>query len=152
MTRLWSRLDDRLARKGAETLCQLSLELASGAPVSVLISSAAHGGAGHRIEIYGDEGALILDNPTTDYMTAFELRITTRSGGALVSRSFPKMHPEIEEDDRIQAVFPLAQHFVRWIRTGEPAEPNFRHGVRVQRLLAAARQAAKTGHWKDVES
>ncbi len=149
--RLWSRLDSRVPSGDAETLCQVSLELASGAPVFVCVSSAAPAGTGHRIEIYGDEGTLILDNATKDYLTAFELAVTMRNAGRRSYGSFPNMPPEIEGDGRIQAVFPLAQRFVRWIRSGEPAEPNFRHGVRVQRLLETTRQASKTGRWMDVE-
>src|SRR6202011_3095632 len=50
---------------------------------SLSVSSDAFMGSGHLVEIYGDEGTLVLHNRTSDYVTGFRLNVGTRASGAL---------------------------------------------------------------------
>ena len=42
------------------------------------MSCASYLGSGHRIEFFGEDGTLVLHNPTTDYMRGFELAYAKR--------------------------------------------------------------------------
>ena len=47
------------------------------------MSCASYLGAGHRIEFFGEDGTLVLNNPTRDYMRGFELYHARRPAAAL---------------------------------------------------------------------
>jgi len=123
------------------------LEMASGCPVSISVAADAFLGAGHRLEIYGDSGSLVLENRTVDYVNGFTLSTGTRESGALSDRPadvFP------HADGRIGATAAIARRFVDAILSGTQMRPNLADGVRVQRLMAAARAADTTGAWQAV--
>ncbi len=61
----------------------LTLAFASGAAGSLQMSCASFLGSGHRIEFYGEEGTLVLANPTSDYFDGFVLKQARRSDRAL---------------------------------------------------------------------
>ena len=46
---------------------------------SLAVSCASYLGSGHRLEFYGEDGTLVLANPTSDYMRGFTLA-ATRAG------------------------------------------------------------------------
>ena len=48
-----------------------SLAFQSGAAGSFAMSCASYLGTGHRLEFYGEDGTLVLTNPTPDYMRGF---------------------------------------------------------------------------------
>ena len=54
-----------------ETNVVLSLAFQSGAAGSFAMSCASYLGSGHRLEFYGEDGTLVLANPTADYMRGF---------------------------------------------------------------------------------
>ena len=56
-----------------ETTVALSVAFRSGAVGNLVMSSASYLGSGHRLEFYGEDGTLVLANPTPDYMRGFEL-------------------------------------------------------------------------------
>src|SRR4029077_16925494 len=73
----------------------LWLELASGCPVSVSVAADAFLGSGHRLEIYGEQGALLLENRTADYVNGFTLSLGTRGTRAFSTQvSKPFSHPD----------------------------------------------------------
>lgn len=131
-----------------DTLAVLCLELASGGIVSLSVSGAAFLGSGHRLEIYGDTGTLVLDNPTSDYVRGFRLRYGTRQSAKLEDITGPG--PASEGDGRVAVVTPLISRFVRWAVSGEASHPNFQDGWRVQQLLEAARRSDETRAWVEV--
>ena len=135
-----------------QTTVALNVAFVSGASGSYSMSCAAFGGSGHRLEFYGEEGALILDNPTPDYMRGFKLRLKRRSIGAAediavdddaVDRNYP-------EEARIAPVSRLARRFVDAIESGKAATPDFTDGYRVQVLMDAVRRSHDSGRWVDV--
>lgn len=138
-------------RKGRDTVAVLCLKLQSGAPVSISVSSNAFLGNGHHIAFYGDDGALVLDNPTTDYAGGFRLFCGTRQSNCLeeveVEELSCRQVDVAGEDGRIPLVGRLAARFVDWIRNGVPAHPDFEDGLRVQNLLEAARRSDASGCW-----
>lgn len=151
--RLAARLLTPVALPGpaGESVAVLWLEFATGLGVSVSVSTCALLGSGHRLEIYGEEGSLILDNPTSDYVSGFRLLHGTRKSNGL-TRIRDAAWRRGEGDGRVAVVGRLVDRFVDWLRTGSPAKPSFEHGYRVQCLLDWARQAHNAETWVDVST
>ena len=144
------RLSAKLFRPPADdrpgdTFDALCLELASGVPATLSVCTHAFLGNGHRIEFYGDSGALVLRNNTSDYVTGFELLHGTRETQRLLP--LDRTGNRAGQDGRIDAVACIANRFLKWISTGERSVPSFKNGMRVQHLLEAARQSHEQGSW-----
>lgn len=143
--RLWNCAESRSVDRH-DTLAMLQLELADELPVSVTISTQAIAGSGHRVEIYGDEGSLLLENTTADYVRGFQLKCAGRDVGQPNLTVAPHQQSSAQ-DGRIAAVGRLASRFLDWIHDGTPRRPSFEEGHRVQCLLEAARRAHAAGTW-----
>jgi predicted dehydrogenase len=134
------------SRRSGDTAVTLGLEFASGASGSVTLSTAAPLGRGHRVEIYGSSGALLLVNDSGDHVRGFRLLAGNRGTQGLRAIE-PEAPGEPLEgmDARVGPVSRLASRFVDWIHTGQPTRPSFRDGLRVQLLLDAAARSHRTG-------
>jgi len=133
-----------------DTFDVLALEFESGAAASVSVSAAAFLGSGHRIDVYGDDGTLVLSNESRDYAKGFHIFHGTRDSGEIRQVPVDSSAEDGHVDGRIAAVGCLARSFLDWIKTGVESRPSFRDGSRVQRLLEAARQSQTSGQWIDV--
>jgi len=129
-----------------ETAVIMCLELDGGASGSVSVCSNAFQGTGHRLEIYGDSGTLILDNSTSDYVTGFKLFHGTRQTDKLEPVAAGPAGQDVK-DGRVLAVGRLVDRFLGWVRTGVAASPSFEDGYRVQCLMECARLAHSSGGW-----
>jgi len=136
-----------------ETNAVLSVAFASGASGTLSMSSACFAGSGHRLEFYGDDGALVLSNPTTDYMRGFTLQLARRPNAALapVALDDDPLDRQFPADGRIAPVARLASRFIDAIEQKRPASPGFAEGYRVQELLEAVRRSHERGAWLDAE-
>ena len=118
--------------------------------VSLSMSCASFNGAGHKIEFFGEDGTLVLHNPSADYMRGFDLMHAKRSAAAIeripVQDAVDAKYP----DGRIAPVSRLAKMFFDAIETGATASPGFAEGYRVQLLIDAARRSHQQGKWIDV--
>lgn len=134
-------------RKG-DTLDILCLELTSGVNVSVCISSHAFLGNGHRVELYGDKGTLVLDNSSADY-NSFRLLYGNRSSNQLepILLDSDSLLPNDYVDGRILPVSKLVNKLIKWADTGIPQNPSFFEGMRVQHLLSMAQRSHQSGQW-----
>lgn len=136
----------------SDTFVSMSLVAGAGTPVAVSVSTAAFLGSGHSIEIYGDEGTLILRNLTSDYVSGFQLFYAARGAKQLENISGgPSSRTEGFADGRVQAVSKLAGRFLEWIQSGKPSGPNFCHGLRVQALLERAYESHIERKWVNCE-
>jgi predicted dehydrogenase len=144
-----SQLAARLSPKGraGDARVDLWLEMSSGCPVTVSVAADSFLGSGHRLEIYGEDGTLVLENRTADHVKGFALFAGTREKPALAAQSCETFQ---DSDGRIGAVRAIAHRFIDGIFSGTAVEPNLTHGMRVQRLIAAARRADETGAWQSV--
>src|SRR6266550_3747058 len=120
-------------RDGAETCVQATLNLDRGFPVFLSVASDAFLGHGHRLEVYGEEETLVLENRTADYATGFELRVGTRRTGSL--ELIARDEPQPGVDGRIAPVGKLASRFLDSILNGVEMVPNFADGLRAQLIL-----------------
>jgi predicted dehydrogenase len=135
-----------------ETNAMIGLKLQSGAAGSIVMSCASYSGSGHRLELYGEDGALSLINPTRDYMRGFELRLARRPSDFSLIEVDDPLDRDFPEDGRIAPVARLAAHFLDAVESAKQAAPGFVEGRRVQVLLDAARASDKSGGWIDVRS
>jgi predicted dehydrogenase len=136
-----------------ETGVTMSLAFRSGAAGSFAMSCAAFLGSGHRLEFYGEDGTLVLDNPTADYMRGFALRHARRPAGGLAPMPVADdpLDARFPDEARIPPVSRLARRFLDAIEQRALATPGFAEGYRAQVLLDAVRRAHASGCWVDVE-
>jgi len=134
-----------------DTFVSLTFAFANGAAGSLVMSAAAYRGSGHKIEFYGEDGTLVLDNPGPDYMRGFSLSIARRPGD-FAPVPVAAQPEDIWEDGRVLPSSRIVRGFLDWINGGPQATPNFAAGLRVQELLEAARQSHATGAWVDLHT
>lgn len=128
----------------AQVTAWVDFESGLGATVDVAMNCPF--GSGHRIEVYGADGAVVLDNPSADYVRGFRVQAQAR-GGAAVGHAEPIPG---DEDGRIWATSRIAARFVERIRHGGTGGPDLAAGLRVQRILDACRESDRTGRWVEV--
>jgi predicted dehydrogenase len=147
--RLWGIPGD--TRSGDASVA-LHLEFASGAAGMVAVSAAANHGNGHEVAFYGENGAIMLRNSTSDYMRGFELLIANRdqSEPKLVSIEFNDALDE--HDGRILPTASLISQLIDSINIGEKVECDLYAGRRVQALIEAALTSDRRRCWVSVES
>ncbi len=133
-----------------EATATLALAFQSGASGSLNMSNAAYLGSGHRVELYGEDGTLLLNNTTTDYMRGFTLRHARRPADALAPIPVDDPAERQFADGRIAPVSRLAKRFLDAVEQDSGGRPDFHDGYRVQCLIAAARDSNTRGVWLDV--
>jgi len=135
-----------------ETNVGISMMFASGAAGHLSMSCASYLGSGHRLEFYGEEGTLTLDNETTDYMRGFRLSTARRPAPVLTPvEVVDSLDLEFAADGRIAPASRLASAFLNGIERGGPTAVGFAQGLRVQYLLDKARRANDLGRWLQIE-
>ncbi len=128
----------------------LALAFASGAGGSLQMSCASFLGSGHRLEFYGDDGTLVLANPTADYFRGFELKQAHRSDRVLQPVEVADAEDDASSDSRIVPVSRLVRRFLDACSGGAASAPGLAEGYRVQQLIDAARRAHASGRWIDI--
>src|SRR5215467_11042769 len=134
----------------ADASIALAIAFASGAGGSLQMSCASFLGSGHRIEFYGEDGTLVLANPTADYFRGFVLTQARRGDKALQPVAVEDFGAEAVPDPRIVPVSRLVSRFIGACLDGGDPAPGFAEGYRVQCLLDAARRAHCCGRWIDI--
>ena len=132
--------------------CSVALALAfgSGAGGSLQMSCASFLGSGHRIEFYGEDGTIVLANPTGDYFRGFELKAAQRSDRALRLVDVADAETDPSSDSRIAPVARLVHRFLDACSGGAASAPGVAEGYRVQQLIDAAQRAHAAGRWIEV--
>lgn len=136
----------------ADDTCTLMLELASGAPCQVTISSVTYGGRGHWLEVYGDRGTLVLgSNNLKDYIHGFKLY--GAEAGQPLAELPPPPHlafPKTFEDGRLAPFLRVVDHWVSCLDQGQVTAPSISEGVYSQLLMDLAHQSHQRGTWMAV--
>ena len=136
-----------------DTTVAMALQYADGPLASLSMSCASFRGSGHRIEFYGEDGTLVLENRTADYMRGFVLSYAKRPGEMTVLPVDDADDPE-HPDGRIAPASRLAAQFLDCLadapRYKPNAAPDFAAGYRVQQLIDAAQRSNREGRWTDV--
>ncbi len=128
-----------------DTLNSMVLTSATGVPVVLTVAIDCFLGTGHRVEIFGDSGTLVLDNPSADY-AAFRLYVGDREQRALRELPAADLRAKPKEDGRIGATAAIAGRMLAAIANGDEAvSPGIYEGVRVQACIDAARRSSAQG-------
>lgn len=130
------------ARGGAGA--DLLLQFQSGMHASASFAADSYQGSGHRLEVYGEGGRLLLSNNSGDFARGFQVEVELR--GEPVRCLFTDVPGD--GDGRIAPVTELTGRLLQSVRGGvdDPSLPNLRDGLRVQQMLAAA---ARSG-WQEL--
>jgi predicted dehydrogenase len=121
-----------------------------GGQVSMSASNAIQVGTGARIEIYGTEGTLVLDQGFNVNPPVHGKLLGCRRGESeLHDLPVPDTYIpfEIEGDNRIFQFVMLVHEFLRGIREGVPVAPSLYDGLRCQQVLDAIRVSSATRQW-----
>lgn len=121
----------------AESRVGVWLDFESGASGAVSVAVDAVDGTGHRIEIYGSEGAIVLANPTPDHADGFTVEMNNASVKPADDRS--------NSDGRVLAASRIARRLIDAVQSGGRVTPSLHEGHRIAVLLDAIRASASTG-------
>jgi predicted dehydrogenase len=108
------------------------------------MNAAAYLGSGHRLEFYGEDGTIVLENKTPDHARGFTLHHARRPATALQEVPVADEGQEFP-DGRIAPVARLARRFLDAIENGGVMKPGILEAARVQMLLDAARFSKQIG-------
>lgn len=151
VTSLTARLSTFPDDPSFETGVTAALSFRSGAAGSLAMSSASYLGSGHRLEIYGEDGTLVLHNPTADYMRGFTLMHGRRPATALTPVAVEADPLDAKhKDGRVAVSARLAARFLDAVEKRGSATPSFSDGHRVQVLIDVARRSHLTGRTVDI--
>ncbi len=152
ITGLSARLSDLPDDPSFETGITMALKFASGAAGSFALNCASYLGSGHRLEFYGEDGAVVLANPTADYMRGFVLSHGRRPADALapIEVANDPVDAKFPAEARIAPVSRLAKRFLDTVEQRRPATPGFAEGYRAQLLLDAVRRSDASGRFVDI--
>jgi predicted dehydrogenase len=139
-----------LPDRNADGSIALALAFASGAGGSLQVSCASFLGSGHRIELYGEDGTLVLSNLTADYFRGFKLRLGRQGDDVLKPIAIENADGDPLLDSRMAPVTRLVRRFLDACESGGFPSPGVTEGYRVQCLIDAARRAHASGRWIDV--
>jgi predicted dehydrogenase len=122
----------------------LLCEYASGAQVTMQLSSVAHLGADFShvsVQLYGANGSLLLESNSAG------TTITGASGPGGAMQPLPV--PAQYENDYLES--PIGERlFIDSIRSGQKPVPSFYEGWKAQQVIDAAVEANQTGCWVDI--
>lgn len=122
-----------------ETLALINGRFVMGAPFSIGASNHAVHGNGHRLEVHGRDGSLVLENSEPDHACGFTIRIGDRRSRIwrVVAASGELSNNGV--DGRIMPVSALVCRLAEWIELGRSSVPSLKQGLRVQTLLDVSR-------------
>lgn len=129
-------------RDAAEDEAEIALLLETGAKAAVRLSNSSPGETWHRWVVAGSSGTATLELLTPAAIARFRLTLVSSDGS---SREIDRDESIPGTDDRLQPCQALIDRFVRAVRLGEPMQPDFGVGTRVQRLIDACRVSARSG-------
>jgi len=123
--------------------------LTGGAEAIVRASFVVWGGSGMRLEAYGSQGTLILENMLHP---GGKLWGAQRGQSAVQELTVPNQFlPERKYADRRLAPFVgLVEKMVEGIRKGQAVSPSFHDGLKVQQVMDAAIRSDQEGRWIDL--
>jgi predicted dehydrogenase len=123
------------------------LEWKGGLCGSLSVAANAFLGPGHRLDVYGEHGTLVLENRSADHASGFQLRVGTRQSPALTP-VFCEYPGGVTGDGRVAATGAIVRRFLDAGMTGGVLEPNLADGLRVQQWIERIRAADESGLWQ----
>jgi predicted dehydrogenase len=154
-TAIQNRIDPNTGElKAVDTddTCMLMLQLADGTPCQLTISAVVHAHRPHWIEVYGDQGTLVLGSENQkDYVNGFRVwgnKIGQPQTEIQIPQQF--LFPTNHADGRISAFIRVIDNWVKAIDQKQPVTPGLREGVYSQLLMDLAHESNKTSQWVNI--
>lgn len=110
----------------------------NGASYTFSMNAGAYLGTGHRLEFYGEDGTIVLENRTADHARGFTLHHARRPATALERIAVAEEGTDLP-DGRIAPVARIARRFLDAVENGNEMKPGIKEAYRVQVLIDAAR-------------
>ena len=136
----------------SDDTCSITLELVDGTPVQVTLSAVALAGRGHWVEVYGDQGTLVLGNANQkDYIHGFTLT-GSQAGAPLTQLDIPERlaFPKLYDDGRLAPFIRVVDHWVSCMDNQQTLAPSLADGVYSQLLMDLTHQAHCDQTWLTV--
>jgi predicted dehydrogenase len=137
----------------ADDTFSATFETVSGVLGSIVASGAAPLGPGGRIELYGDQGTITVQQPTI-VPTANDRVAAARyaDGGELKEMEIPLefLLPDYPVGATFGPFFSVAQAFRFGIETGSSPSPNFADSCHLQRISDALQQSSRENRFIDI--
>ena len=136
----------------ADDTCMIMLELADGTPCQLSISSVTYHGRGHWVEVYGENGSLILGSDNLkDYVHGFTLKGAI-AGEELKEIAIPQDldFPKVFSDGRLAPFIRVVNQWINAIDKKANLTPSLKEGVYSQLLIDLTHQSHKEKRWLDV--
>jgi predicted dehydrogenase len=137
----------------ADDMFNFTARFARGGHATMVGTNVFHGGSGARIEIYGSDGSLVLDQgQNVNPPTHGKLLGCKRGESELRDLPVPaKYLPfDVEGDARMFQFVLEVQEFVRGIHEGVEVAPSLYDGFRCQQVIDAIRESSKSRCWVDI--
>ncbi|GAB4533174.1 MAG: Gfo/Idh/MocA family oxidoreductase [Pleurocapsa sp.] len=144
--------DGALKPVDADDTCLIMMELADGTPCQLSISSVTYAGRGHWVEVYGENGTLVLGSDNLkDYVHGFNL-LAAPPNKPLKKVSIPKRldFSQVYTDGRLAPFIRIVNRFVESIDAGRSFEPSLKEGVYSQLLMDLTHKSHQTKSWVEV--
>jgi predicted dehydrogenase len=136
----------------ADDTCMLLMELADGTPCQACLSSVTYAGRGHWVEVYGDQGTLVLGSSNQkDYVHGFQL-YGAQGGAPLELLEIPNRlaFPQTYPDGRLAPFIRVVDHWVNCIDRQQTQSPSLADGVYSQQLMDLTHESHARQRWVDV--
>ncbi|BAQ62100.1 probable oxidoreductase [Geminocystis sp. NIES-3708] len=127
----------------ADDTCLITLELKTGTPVQINLSSVTYQGRGHWLEIYGEKGTLVLGSSNLkDYVHGFKL-YASDGDKPLTEIEIPKRlaFPQVYTDGRLAPFIRVVDQLVNSIDTNINLKPSLKEGFYSQLLMDLAHES-----------
>ncbi len=125
-----------------DTVVDLIVLFENGCVGNVHVNISYIGQRKHAIEFQGEEGMLVLQNYSDDFVDNFELILSTHDSSKKIESTGTESQSDLE-DSRVKVVRSIADRFIEWCAGGVASKPDFEDGLRVQELIEAARQSSE---------
>jgi predicted dehydrogenase len=136
----------------ADDTCLITLELTNSTPVQINLSSVTYQGRGHWLEIYGDEGTLVLGSSNLkDYVHGFKLYAAPPDKN-LTEVEIPQRlaFPQVYTDGRLAPFIRVVNQLVNSIDSQSNLVPSLKEGVYSQLLMDLTHQSHQQKQWLTV--
>jgi predicted dehydrogenase len=146
--------NNKLKRVDADDTCLIMLELADGTPCQLNISSVTYQGRGHWVEIYGEEGTLVLGSDNLkDYVHGFKLYAATKESN-LKEIEIPKRlaFDQVFTDGRLAPFIRVIDRFIESIDSKKSLTPSLKEGYYSQLLMDLTHLSHQTKSWVTIDS
>lgn len=121
----------------SDDVCAIALTLLDGTLCQITLSAVSYAGRGHWIEVYGDQGTLVMGNASqTDYVNGFKV-FFSEAGDEMQEVSTPERlaFPKVYSDGRIAPFIRVVDHWTSCIESGQMSAPGMDEGLYAQLLM-----------------